>query len=82
MDYSKVVLFSDLDGTLFNDETEVPENNREAIRGFCQAGGIFCISSGRIQSNIKRYIGDIPVNGPCILYNGSAVYDWEKGEFL
>lgn len=82
MDYGKVVLFSDLDGTLFNNQTQVPEINREAIERFCRAGGIFCISSGRIPSNIAGYIEGIPVNGPCILYNGSAVYDWSSGTYL
>ncbi len=77
MEYSKAVLFSDLDGTLFNDRTEVPERNRQAVKRFCREGGIFCISSGRIPSNIFTYLKDVPVNGPCILYNGSVLYDWE-----
>lgn len=82
MEYSKAVLFSDLDGTLFNDQTEVPERNRQAVRRFCEGGGIFCISSGRIQSNILTYLKDLPVNGPCILYNGGALYDWKEKRFL
>lgn len=82
MDYSSVVLFSDLDGTLFDNDTCVPERNRQAIKRFCESGGVFCISSGRIQSNILTYLKDVPVNGPCILYNGSALYDWKEERFL
>lgn len=82
MDYSKVVLFSDLDGTLFGDDTCVPENNKAAIRKFCEEGGIFCLSSGRIPANIAEYVEGIPINGPCILGNGSILYDWQSRSFL
>ena len=46
MDYNKIVLFSDLDGTLFDSSTAVPEINRQAIQHFTQQGGIFCVSTG------------------------------------
>ena len=82
MNYNRIALFSDLDGTLFNDDTQVPESNKTAIQKFCNEGGIFCVSSGRIPANIIPYLEDVPVNGPCILYNGSAIYDWRHKLFL
>lgn len=82
MDYRNVVLFSDLDGTLFDDDTKVSERNREAIRRFCQSGGTFCISSGRIPSNLQSVLNGVMVNGPCVLFNGSAVYDWGKKQYI
>ncbi len=84
MDYSKVMLFSDLDGTLFDDQKNVPESNKEAIRRFCEAGGYFGLSSGRIPENIRTFLDGkgVIINGPSILYNGSAIYDWNDREYI
>ncbi len=82
MDYNKIALFSDLDGTLFDSSTAVPENNRQAVRRFVQGGGIFCVSTGRTQHNAAPYLQNVDVNGPCILYNGAAAYSFASGRFL
>ena len=82
MDYNKIVLFSDLDGTLFDSSTAVPEINRQAIQHFTQQGGIFCVSTGRTQHNAAPYLEKVAVNGPCILYNGAAAYSFASRRFL
>lgn len=82
MDYNKIVLFSDLDGTLFDSSTAVPEINRQAIQHFTEQGGIFCVSTGRTQHNAAPYLEKVAVNGPCILYNGAAAYSFASRRFL
>ena len=41
MDYAKTVLFSDLDGTLFDPRGEVSPENLAAIRRYMDLGGRF-----------------------------------------
>ena len=45
MDYSKIALFSDLDGTLFDDSTQVQKRNLEALRRFTEQAD--CSASAR-----------------------------------
>ncbi|WP_143322030.1 HAD family hydrolase [Clostridium sp. HBUAS56010] len=82
MDYKKIALFSDLDGTLFNSRTAVPEKNREAITRFVNGGGLFGISTGRGHKNAAPYLTEVKINGPSIVYNGSAIYSYDQKKIL
>jgi Cof subfamily protein (haloacid dehalogenase superfamily) len=82
MDYSNFVLFSDLDGTLFNSNTMVSEENKKAIHKFQEGGGLFAVSTGRTQYKVKSILSDIVINAPSILYNGSGVYDFNKDSYI
>lgn len=78
MDYSKVALFTDLDGTLFNSRTQVSERNREAIRRFCDQGGSFGISTGRGPINAKEMLPDVALNGWSVVLNGAEAYNYAE----
>lgn len=80
--YEKYILISDLDGTLINSKQEVSRENREAVKYFIDNGGVFSIATGRNTQNIRPYIKGLEINGPCILYNGSAVYDFGREKFF
>ncbi|MFR8334585.1 MAG: HAD family hydrolase [Oscillospiraceae bacterium] len=82
MDYSKIALFSDLDGTLFDDSTQVQKRNLEALRRFTEAGGLFCVSSGRTPDNAAQYLQETPINGPSIFYNGAAAYSIAEKRYV
>lgn len=82
MDYSKFALFSDLDGTLFNSNTMVSEENKKAIYKFQEGGGLFAVSTGRTQYKVKKFLSDIVINAPSILYNGSGIYDFKKDSYI
>lgn len=82
MDYSSFALFSDLDGTLFNSQTMVSEENKEAICKFEEGGGLFAVSTGRTQYKVKSILPDIVINAPSILYNGSGIYDFRKDSYI
>ena len=82
MRYNELTLFSDLDGTLILPGYEVPRRNLEAIAAFLEAGGHFAIATGRAVQWVKKYLSHLPVNFPCILSNGSVVYDFERDTYL
>lgn len=72
------VIFSDLDGTLLNDEKKVSVENKEAIRYFINNGGKFSIATGRAVKAIEKYIEDVEIDLPVITYNGGILYDYNK----
>lgn len=74
--FSNVLLASDFDHTLSDMSGAVPECNLEAIRYFMREGGLFTIASGRSIPMLRKKVELVPVNAPCILYNGAACYDY------
>lgn len=73
--FSGVLIATDMDCTLLNDEKKVTERNREAIRRFVDRGGVFTIATGRSVQSVKWYLEMLGVNAPVICYNGSVIYD-------
>ena len=81
MDYSQTVLFSDLDGTLFNSAGKVSPENIAAIERYMAQGGKFAISTGRQPDNARTFWPDPVTNAPSVVLNGAAVYDFNTGEY-
>ena len=82
MRYSDFTIFSDLDGTLLPFYAKpTPRRNVDALEKFTADGGRFAIATGRPAIFIEPLVSELPVNAPCILLNGSAVYDFEKKEY-
>ncbi len=81
-DYSKYLIISDLDGTLINSRQFISDKNLNAIKYFTDQGGSFAIATGRAIQNIRPYIKNLELNGPCILYNGAAVYNFRHEKLL
>ena len=78
----KTILFSDLDGTLFNSNGVVTAENRAAIERYITAGGLFAIATGREPQNALSFIGDLPQNAPAIVVNGCGIYDFSEKKYL
>lgn len=78
----QTLLYSDLDGTLFNSRGVVSAENRRAIESYIASGGRFAIATGREPSNALSFIGDLPQNAPAIVVNGCGVYDFRLREYL
>lgn len=76
--YERYLILSDMDGTLIGSNFKISQKNFNAIRYFIEHGGIFGVATGRTKYSIRPYMGDLKPNGPCILYNGALVYDFEK----
>ena len=82
MDCSRFLLVTDVDGTLLDHHAVLSPRNKEKIETFMQLGGGFCIASGRSRMSVQHVLEQtgLHVNRPCILINGSLLYDYEKGE--
>ena len=77
--FSNVFFASDFDHTLTGQDNVLRERNIEAIRYFMSEGGIFTVASGRSIPLFSKRAKLVPVNAPCILYNGAACYDYASG---
>lgn len=72
------ILFTDMDGTLLNDEKEISKKVYEAIDRFTEAGGRVVLSSGRPLKSILETKSSLGLSYPgmyVIAYNGALVYD-------
>ncbi len=82
MDYSKMFILTDMDGTLLHSDKYVSVENRQAIEKFTAQGGTFALATGRTPDNAEQYYRDLPVNAPSVFYNGALLYDTRQHEKL
>lgn len=82
MDFKKVIIMTDLDGTLLNDKKQVSEKDIKAINDFRANGGLFTLATGRGVAMARNIVEKLKVDMPCVIFNGAAVYDFKKDEFL
>ncbi len=82
MIFDKVLLFTDMDCTLLNDNHEISEENIEALEKFVSLGGRFAFASGRAPQSLKRYTEKIMPNMPAICYNGAIIYNFEEKKLI
>ena len=78
MDFRNIILFSDMDDTLLNDNKQISEENLRAIQQFKKKGGLFTIATGRSARSVKKYIHQLDIDMPVILYNGCCIYDYGR----
>lgn len=78
---SAKLIFSDIDGTLINDDLKVTPKTREAIRHQIINGNIFIPASARLPKGIMTAVGQILKVLPMIAYNGALALD-ETGRAL
>lgn len=81
-DISKVVLISDMDGTLLNSKKEISSDDRSAIEKFMSLGGKFTVATGRTIQSFQSYYNMLDLKIPLIMYNGAAIYDRENNDIL
>lgn len=81
-DIKKVILLSDMDGTLLNSKKEITEKDRAAIKRFTELGGHFSVATGRTIQSFTQYCAMLNINMPVIMYNGAAIHDYVSGKTL
>lgn len=74
--YDHHLWITDLDGTIIPRGGMISEENRAAIDAFVAGGGRFAVATGRTPASSQAYIKDLPINAPCVFFNGSMLYDW------
>ena len=89
--FTGLLLASDYDNTLTYTEEAlrlcrpmppVSKANQAAIRYFMAEGGIFSVATGRAKPAFEAVADGVPMNGPTVLFNGSAIYDFSTGKYL
>ena len=89
--FTGVLLVSDFDNTLVYTESalkglapmpELLPENRQAIEYFMAEGGTFSIATGRALPSFEVVRPGLPMNGPTILFNGAAIYDFKAKQYL
>lgn len=73
--FEGIVLVSDMDGTIINKDKKISDKDLEAIEYFKENGGLFTVATGRMLPSANRYVKDLGVSLPIILYNGCKIYD-------
>jgi len=84
MKLSDLVIISDVDGTLLHGAYDgtISARNIEALERFTSKGGRFAIATGRALRTARPVAEVLPVNFPCVILNGGAVYDFQKDQYL
>lgn len=80
--FDGMLLVSDLDGTLLDDNKQVPQANLDAIRYFQQEGGVFTLGTGRTYETSRVFYRMAEANAPIVCFNGGALYDFDKEDFV
>lgn len=78
MDFSNIVIYTDMDGTVLTDWNQgpvVPQRNLAAIQRFMEQGGTFSVASGRQYQDILPYFHPLVPNAPLVQGNGTSLYD-------
>lgn len=81
-DITKVILLSDMDGTLLNSKKQITDTDRNAIERFTSLGGKFTVATGRTIQSFRQYLDMIELKMPVIMYNGAAIHDFSAGKTL
>ncbi len=81
-DPKKILIVSDLDGTLLPASKTPLERDLAAIREWEAAGGRFTIATGRTIQAAERYQKRLSLHTPMIVYNGAAIYDADREQVM
>ncbi len=79
--YSGIFLCSDFDGTLAY-KAHVPQNNIDAIKYFCQNGGIFSVASGRTLDFLNGYVDELCLDSYVACVNGTQIFHRPTGRLV
>ena len=70
-----ILMTCDCDGTLICHDDTIPPANIQAVRRFTAAGGQFALATGRPVPMVERFISQLGITTPCVLFNGGMIYD-------
>lgn len=73
--FDGILIASDMDGTLLNDERTIGAATIEALEYFTKNGGNFSLATGRTRPGTTAYRKILPCNGPGVYLNGAIICD-------
>lgn len=78
----KHIFLSDVDGTLLRGDSGIHRKVIKAAHEYVNAGGFLNLCTGRAPISSRWVARELPVNMPCILYTGAAIYDFETEQCI
>lgn len=80
--FEGMLFCTDLDGTLYTSDKTVSRENLDAIEYFKSEGGLFTFITGRPPATAGHICDLIRPNAPYGCFNGGAIYDPRREEYL
>ena len=80
--FEGILICTDLDGTLLNNDKKVSSENIEAINYFKDNGGLFTFITGRMPYYSSKIYEVIEPNAPFGCINGGGLYDHRTGKYV
>ncbi len=78
----RIIIASDIDGTLITNKLKMPGRNKRAAKRFAKLGGELVIASGRSPLSVRTFKNMIECSDKSIVFNGAGVYDFSKNDFV
>ncbi len=73
-----LLVVSDLDGTLITTGGALTGCSGDVVKLYNMLGGCFTIATGRNVESTRRFINELELTYPVIVYNGAAIYDYQN----
>ena len=79
--FDKIVICSDIDGTLIDSKQNISKENLEAISYFKSEGGLFTLATGRTPFGFKHFVDIVKPNISVVCQNGAGIYNYETNKY-
>ncbi len=80
--FEGLLLLTDLDGTLLQNDKSISKENLQAIEHFTEQGGTFSIVSGRAVAGMTSVLNILQPKVPIGCLNGAGIYDFTSNQML
>ena len=80
--FDKILICTDLDGTLLKNDKTISKENYDAIEYFKKEGGLFTFVTGRVPLTSIEIYDMVKPNIAYGCINGGGVYDQKKAEYM
>ena len=79
---SGTLYISDLDGTLFDPESNITDITAKKLNSLIEKGMNFTVATARSVYSVKPKMSAVNISVPCILMNGVNIYDLKNDSFI
>lgn len=73
---------SDLDGTLFNNDSQVSDTSAQILNRLIGKGLHFSIATARTPATVVPLLSGVNLSLPVVLMNGAAIYDIQNRRYM
>lgn len=80
--FDDYLIVTDLDGTLYQSQHNIPQVNIDAVNEFISLGGKFAVATGRGIEAARFITEAIRIPNPIIVNNGHTIYDFNRDEIV